>query len=44
VKQTENAAVARTFAAYPPELRRRLLALRKLILDTAAATPGVGEA
>ncbi len=45
MKQTEinNAAVARTFAAYPPDLRRRLMLLRGLILDTAAATPGVGE-
>jgi hypothetical protein len=43
VKQIENAAVARAFAAYPPDLRRRLLELRGLILDTAAATPGVGE-
>ena len=41
--QIDNAAVARTFAAYPPDLRRRLLLLRGLILDTAAATPGVGE-
>ena len=38
-----NADVARTFASYPPQLRRKLLALRELILDTAAATPGVGE-
>jgi hypothetical protein len=43
VEQIENAAVARTFAAYPPDLRRRLLVLRRLILDTAAATPGVGK-
>jgi hypothetical protein len=45
VKQIEirNAAVAQTFAAYPPDLRRRLMLLRGLILDTAAATPGVGE-
>ncbi|SDN65245.1 protein of unknown function (DU1801) [Polaromonas sp. JS666] len=39
----ENPAVARAFAAYPPPLRRKLLVLRRLILDTAAATPGVGE-
>lgn len=43
MEQIENAAVARTFAAYPPDLRRRLLVLRRLILDTAAATPGVGK-
>lgn len=30
------------FAAYPPEIRARLLDLRRLILETAAATPGVG--
>ena len=41
--QIDNTAVARTFAAYPPDLRRRLMLLRGLILDTAAATPGVGE-
>jgi hypothetical protein len=38
-----NAAVAQAFAAYPPNMRRKLLALRKLILETAAATDGVGE-
>ena len=38
-----NADVARAFASYPPPLRRKLMALRALILDTAAATPGVGE-
>ena len=41
--EIRNAAVAQTFAAYPPDLRRRLMLLRGLILDTAAATPGVGE-
>lgn len=39
----ENAAVAKTFDAYPPAIRRKLLLLRQLILDTAAATNGVGE-
>lgn len=43
VKQIRNAAVARIYAAYPPHVRRKLLALRQLVLDTAAATPGVGE-
>ncbi len=38
-----NPAVARVFEAYPPPLRRKLMALRKLIFDTAAATDGVGE-
>lgn len=41
--QIENAAVAQTFAAYPPFMRRKLLALRQLILDTASAPPGVGK-
>ena len=39
----ENAAVALAFDALPPAMRRKLMALRKLILDTAAATEGVGE-
>jgi hypothetical protein len=36
-------AVDAVFGAYPKPLRARLLALRRLILDTAAATRGVGE-
>ena len=43
MKPFRNAAVAQAFAAYPPVMRRRLLALRKLIFETAASTPGVGE-
>lgn len=39
----ENVAVAQAFAAYPPAMRRKLLALRELIYKTAAATEGVGE-
>lgn len=35
-------AVAEAFAAAPPALRPRLLALRDLIFETAAATEGVG--
>jgi hypothetical protein len=31
------------FDAYPPRARRRMLALRELVLKTAAQTPGVGE-
>lgn len=38
-----NAAVAAVFANYPPRLKSRLLSLRSLIFDTAAATEGVGE-
>ena len=37
-----NPAVAKTFESYPPDVRRKLLALRELILRTAAATEGVG--
>jgi hypothetical protein len=43
LKEIPNADVAQVFASYPPALRRKLLALRQLVLDTAAATPGVGE-
>ncbi|MBI2768586.1 MAG: DUF1801 domain-containing protein [Burkholderiales bacterium] len=35
-------AVAEAFASYPAGVRRKLLALRELILRTAAATEGVG--
>jgi hypothetical protein len=42
MKGIANSAVAAVFEAYPPAIRRRLLALRSLILKTAAATPGVG--
>jgi hypothetical protein len=35
-------AVEAVFAAYPKQVQARLLALRKLILETAAKTPGVG--
>ena len=36
-------AVGAVFGAYPKPLKAKLLALRCLILDTAAATKGVGE-
>jgi hypothetical protein len=36
-------AVAAVFAGYPPKVRRRLMALRKTIFDTARETEGVGE-
>ena len=39
----QDADVARAFEAFPAPVRRRLLALRELILRTAAQTPGVGE-
>lgn len=35
-------AVAAVFSAYPKPLRTRLLALRRLIFDTARTTKGVG--
>jgi hypothetical protein len=35
--------VASVFAAYPLGIRRRMLALRQLIFETAARTEGVGE-
>jgi Domain of unknown function (DU1801) len=43
LKPFTNAAVAQAFETYPPRMRRQLMALRELILRTAAATPGVGE-
>jgi Domain of unknown function (DU1801) len=43
VKPFSNAAVAQAFEACPPPMRRKLLALRDLILRTAASTDGVGE-
>jgi hypothetical protein len=35
-------AVAAVFGAYPKPLKAKLLALRRLIFETAAATKGVG--
>ena len=37
-----NPAVEAVFASYPKPVKARLLALRRLILDTAKATKGVG--
>lgn len=37
-----NPDVARVLRSYPPTIRARLLDLRALILETAAATEGVG--
>jgi hypothetical protein len=36
-------AVEAVFSAYPTALRAKLLALRRMILQTASATEGVGE-
>lgn len=38
-----SAAVAARFDAYPPRVRRKLLALRELVFRTAANTAGAGE-
>lgn len=38
-----NAAVAAVFAAYPPKLRKRLLAVRRMIFAVAKQTEGVGK-
>jgi hypothetical protein len=43
MKPFENAAVAQALDTYPPKMRRKLLVLRQLIFDTAAATDDVGE-
>ena len=42
-KPIQNAAVAQAFDACPEPMRHKLLALRELILRTAASTEGVGE-
>ncbi len=38
-----DAKVAAVFKAYPPAVRARLLALREMVFDVAATTPGVGR-
>jgi hypothetical protein len=38
-----DSAVKAVFDAYPAPVRRRLLALRRLVFEVAAATEGVGE-
>jgi hypothetical protein len=35
-------SVGETFAAFPPSVRKKILALRRLIFETADATEGVG--
>ena len=37
----ENPEVAQVFDGYPAPMRRRMLRLRQLVLDTAAETEGV---
>ncbi len=43
MKAFENIAVANVFESYPPPMRKKLMALRRLIFQTAAATNGVGK-
>jgi hypothetical protein len=38
----DASGIEATFAGYPPPLRKKLKALRRLILDTARKTDGVG--
>ena len=42
MKRFADKAVAAAFKAYPAEVRAKLMALRALMFDTAAATEGVG--
>lgn len=42
MRKFRDARVAAVFKSYPPGLRTRLMALRDLVFDTAAGTPGVG--
>lgn len=42
MKRVTDTAVASVFRAYPPDLRRKLMAVRALIFDVAAKTNGVG--
>ena len=43
MKRFSDPRVASLFKAYPPAVRARLMALRELVLDTAAKTTGVGR-
>lgn len=43
MRRFSDTAVAAAFKAYPPAVRARLMALRELVFDTAAVTPGVGR-
>ena len=42
VRKSQNSAVDAVFDAYPKPVKAKLLALRRLIFDTAKATKGVG--
>jgi hypothetical protein len=43
MKRFADKAVASVFKAYPAGVRRRLMALRALVFETAVATDGVGR-
>ena len=43
MKGIDNPAVVERFAGYPAATRAQLLALRALVLEAAATTPGVGR-
>jgi hypothetical protein len=42
-KRSRDNAVEAVFSAYPRPVQAKLLALRRLIFNTAKATPGVGR-
>jgi hypothetical protein len=42
MKTSENSFAAQIFATYPTQIRRKLMALRKLIFEVAKTTEGVG--
>ena len=42
-KKIKDPEVAAVFKSYPQKIRRKLMDLRQLILDTATSTGGVGE-
>jgi hypothetical protein len=42
-KHITSAEVAAVFAAYPKDIKTKLMALRQLIFDVASRTDGVGE-
>jgi hypothetical protein len=43
MRSFQNPAVKEVFESYPAPMRKKLLALRELIFDTAATTLSVGE-
>ena len=43
MKPLQNPAVANVFKAYPPTVRKQILALRTPIFETAPVTGRVGE-